>query len=132
MVLQNPRTKSVDFTRRTVWPYAGREGLLFWTLITVTDYYTYPEQTPITTGAAVCCTRYVMTAMGFCAGWSLSCKCTQFSSPSRIPPRHLCGMTAGGPGLESQMISQGDWSPGSCPGILCQNHTAPLSIWGTQ
>jgi hypothetical protein len=38
--------KSIDFTGRTAWQYAGREGLLCWTKITVTGNYTYPEHMP--------------------------------------------------------------------------------------
>ena len=41
-----PHAKSIDFTSRTSCQYAGREGLLSWTMITVTGNYTYPEQTP--------------------------------------------------------------------------------------
>jgi hypothetical protein len=42
-----PHANSIDFTSRTSCQYAGREGLLSWTMITVTGNYTYPEQTPI-------------------------------------------------------------------------------------
>jgi len=38
--------KSFDFPSQTACRYAGREGLLSWTMITVTGNYTYPEQTP--------------------------------------------------------------------------------------
>jgi hypothetical protein len=41
-----PGAQSIDFTRLSVWQYADREDLLFWTMITVTGNYTYPEQTP--------------------------------------------------------------------------------------
>src|SRR5215831_17663256 len=41
-----PRAKSVEFTRRTVWPYAGQEGLLFWTIVAMTGFRTHPEHTP--------------------------------------------------------------------------------------
>src|SRR5215475_9519684 len=44
-------TKSVDFTRLTAWPYVGRDGLLFWTKLAVTQNYTYPEQTPFCAAA---------------------------------------------------------------------------------
>ena len=38
--------KSFDLPIRTACRHAGREGLLFWTMITVTGNYTYPEHTP--------------------------------------------------------------------------------------
>jgi hypothetical protein len=38
--------KPLDLPNRTACRYAGREGLLYWTMITVTGNYMYPEQTP--------------------------------------------------------------------------------------
>jgi hypothetical protein len=38
--------KSIDFTGRTAWQYAGREGLLFWTIVAMTGFRTHPEHTP--------------------------------------------------------------------------------------
>ena len=41
-----PHAKSVDFPSRTACQYAGREGLLSWTIVAMTGFRTHPEHTP--------------------------------------------------------------------------------------
>jgi hypothetical protein len=41
-----PHAKPIEFTRLTVWQYAGREGLLYWTIVAMTGFRTHPEHSP--------------------------------------------------------------------------------------